>query len=405
MSLMNDTPRFGMQTALIGGLLLVAAGFFVGMEVNTLSPSAPLNSSATPGNADLGPLFNAWEILDENFAPAATSTEPVTAEQKIWGAISGLTAAYEDPYTVFLPPEEKTIFETAIAGDFEGVGMEIGIRDGLLTVVAPLKDTPAYRAGITSGDLILKIDRKDTTGLSVEKAVALIRGPKGSTVTLSLQREDTEPFDVSVVRDTIALPTIETEVRDGIFVISIYNFNAIAPEQFRSAVAEFAQTGSNAMIIDLRGNPGGYLEVAVDIASWFLPIGTPIVIEDFSGDEEERIYRSRGYNVFTDQLKLAILVNEGSASASEILAGALHDHGKAILVGEKTFGKGSVQQLFDVTEHSSLKITVARWLTPNRISISHSGLEPDIKVPLTSEDRKAKKDPQMEKAVEYLKNP
>ena len=155
--------------------------------------------------------------------------------------------------------------------------------------------------------------------------------------------------------------------------------------------------------MDLGGNAGGYLEVAVDMASWFLPVGTSVVIEDFGGGEEERVYRSRGYNVF-DKLKLVILIDEGSASASEILAGALHDHGKATLIGEKSFGKGSVQQLFDVTPDSSLKITVARWLTPNRISISHNGIEPDISVPLTDEDRKAEKDPQMEKAAQYLKS-
>ena len=401
---MDDTPRFGMRTALIGAVILIAASFFAGTEASGLLRDTSASANTLPNGANLGPLFTAWEILDENFAPAGTSTEPLTTEQKIWGAVSGLTASYGDPYTVFLPPAEKTIFETAIAGDFQGVGMEIGIHEGILTVVAPLKDTPADLAGIESGDKIFKIDDKDTAGLSVEKAVGLIRGPKGSTVKLLLARGGAEPFEVSVVRDTITLPTIDTEARDdGIFVIRIYNFNALAPDQFRRAVAAFANTGSHKMIMDLRGNPGGYLEVAVDMASWFLPVGTSVVIEDFGGGEEERVYRSRGYNVF-DKLKLVILIDEGSASASEILAGALHDHGKATLIGEKSFGKGSVQQLFDVTPDSSLKITVARWLTPNRISISHNGIEPDISVPLTDEDRKAKKDPQMEKAAEYLKS-
>ena len=401
---MDDTPRFGKRTVLIAALLLLAAGFFLGSQTG-LPWSVSADSTPDVQEADLEPLFKAWGILDENFAPASTSTEPLTSEQKIWGAISGLTASYGDPYTVFLPPAEKTIFETAIAGDFQGVGMEIGIHDGVLTVVAPIKNTPADRAGIESGDAILKIDTKDTNGLSVDKAVALIRGPKGTAVTLLLKRGEKEPFEVSVTRDTITLPTVDTETRsDGIFVISVYNFNALAPDMFRRAVAEFANSGSTKLIIDLRGNPGGYLEVAVDIASWFFPVGTPIVIEDFGGGEEERIYRSRGYNVFTDQLKLVVLIDEGSASASEILAGALHDHKKATLVGEKSFGKGSVQQLFDVTPDSSLKITIARWLTPNRVSISHDGIEPDIAIALTDEDRKAEKDPQMEKAVEFLKS-
>ena len=405
-SWMNDTPRFGMRTMFIASLVLLVVGFFAGTQIAGFSFTAPttaVDSTVAPDQADISALFEAWRILDENFAPA-TTTESLTAEEKIWGAIQGLTRAYGDPYTVFLPPAEKTIFETSIQGDFEGVGMEIGIRDEVLIVIAPLKDTPAYHAGLQSGDRILKIDDMDTFGITIEKAVGLIRGKRGTEIVLTIGRDEEAPFDVTIIRDTIALPTIDTEFRnDAVFVIQIYSFNALAPNLFREAIAEFADTGTNKLVIDLRGNPGGFLEVAVDMASWFLPVGKPIVIEDFTS-QEERVYRSYGYNVFTDQLKLAILIDEGSASASEIFAGALHDYGIAKLVGQTSFGKGSVQQLFDVTEDSSLKVTIARWLTPNRMSISASGITPDIEVAYTKEDREAESDPQLEAAVEYLIN-
>ena len=404
---MDDAPRFGLRTSLFAGIVLVGLGFFAGSETKASQPpwvAHATTSGAITSGSVLEPLLTAWQILDENFAPG-TTTEPLTKEDKLWGAISGLAASYGDPYTVFLPPQKKTEFESEVRGNFEGVGMEIAIKDGQLVVVAPLKNTPAERAGIQSGDFILAIDDKDTSGMAVEKAVSLIRGLGGTSVTLKMQREGKAPYDVSVVRETILLPTIDTKYLSdsGVFIISLYNFNAQVPELFRDAIREFSNTGSHKLIIDLRGNPGGYLEVAVDTASWFLPVGDAVVIEDYGIKQPEDVHRSRGYNVFGNKLQLAILIDDGSASAAEILAGALHDHGKATLIGQKSFGKGSVQQLFEVTNDSSLKITIARWLTPNRVSISQEGISPDIKVDRTQEDRTNKKDPQLDRAVEYLK--
>lgn len=397
--------QLGVRTLAVGALLFLTVGFFVGTESAGVVPWVSKVAAAEgPEGADLKPLFKAWELLDQNFAPASTTaTTTISREEKVWGAIAGLAASYGDPYTVFLPPEEKTIFETQVQGNFGGVGMEVDNKNGILTVVAPLKDTPAYRAGVKSGDLVLKIDGEETAGLQVEQAVGKIRGPEGTDVVLTFSRDGGAPFDVTITREQINLPTVDTKLRDdGVFVIQIYSFNANAPEKFRDAVRAFANAGTDKMIIDLRGNPGGYLEVAVDMASWFLPIGKTIVTTDYSGKREDDVARSRGYNVFTDKLKLAILIDGGSASASEILAGALHDHDKATLVGMKSFGKGSVQQLFDVTKDSSLKITIARWLTPNGLSISHEGIEPDIKVEHTQEDTDAKRDPQLERAAEFL---
>jgi carboxyl-terminal processing protease len=197
---------------------------------------------------------------------------------------------------------------------------------------------------------------------------------------------------------------IDTELRsDGVFVISLYSFSANSTKLFRNALEEFANSGSSRLVLDLRGNPGGYLEAAIDMASWFLPSGDVVVSEDFGKNGEPLIHRSRGYDVFTDKLKMVVLVDGGSASASEILAGALRDNGKATLVGETTYGKGSVQEVVNLTNDTALKITIAKWFTPKGISISEEGITPDIQVPFTEEDAKAKRDPQLDRAVEFLK--
>lgn len=401
---MEEPRKFSMNSLVASAAIFLIAGVALGTQLSF----APQNSAGSPGAAsslrgvDLEPLFKASDLLDENFIPA-TTTDPLTNEDKLWGAIQGLTQAYGDEYTVFLPPIEKEVFESEISGNFEGVGMEIDVRNGVLTVVSPLKGTPAYRAGIESGDLILQIDGEDTRGLSVGAAVQKIRGPKGSTVVFHISRNGAAPFDIPVVRDTIDLPTVETTLRDdGVFVIQLFTFNAAAPQKIRDAIREFADSGTDKLIVDLRGNPGGFLEVAVDFASWFLPVGKSIVIQDYGGEQPDTVYRSRGYDVFTDRLKLAILIDEGSASASEIFAGALRAHGKGTLIGAKSFGKGSVQETFPITDDTLLKVTVARWLTPDKTSISHEGIVPDIEVPLTDEDRKAGKDPQLERAAEFL---
>lgn len=403
---MISHPESSKARLLIGGALALAiafgGGFLIGGAGIVPVAGAEGAGEAPPENVDFTPLYRAWHLLEENFATATTS-ETVSAEERVWGAVQGLAQSYGDDYTVFFPPEEKEFFESEVRGDFQGVGMEIGVRDGVLTVIAPLKDTPAYRAGIESGDSILEIDGESTAGLSTESAVRKIRGERGTSVTFTLSRGGAQPFQVTVVRDTITLPTIDTELReDGVFVLRLYGFNAAAPQLFRSAIREFAESGTDKLVIDLRGNPGGFLEVSVELASWFLPAGKTIVIEDYSDDTADVAHRSYGYDVFTDSLKLALLIDGGSASASEIFAGALGQHGKATLIGETSFGKGSVQQVFPVTDATSLKITVAHWLTPNGSSISSGGITPDIEVAMTAEDREAGKDPQLERAARFL---
>jgi len=250
------------------------------------------------------------------------------------------------------------------------------------------------------GKLILN----ETEVIHLNQTVEKIRGEKGTSVTLTIFRDgDKEPQEIKIVRDVIELPTLDTEKRaDGIFVIKLYNFSEHSPELFQKALIAFADSGSTKLLLDLRGNPGGYLDAAVDMASWFLPVGKIVVSEDFGGNAEPRIYRSKGYDIFNEELRMVILVDNGSASASEILAGSLNEHGVAKLVGTQTYGKGSVQELVKVTDTTSLKITVAKWLTPKGISISEKGLTPDYLIPVTKADIAKKKDPQLAKAVQLL---
>lgn len=415
------SPRYTFATALFVSIAVLGGVFFFGVfvgyenrpEVEKVTElfnkeSAVISEAAL---VDFAPFWKAWNTVDEKFVSVdarATSTEPrdpqKEAQKKVWGAIEGLVGSLGDPYSVFLPPSDAKIFEENIQGNFGGVGMEIGIRDSMLTVIAPLKNTPAEQAGIRAGDRVLQIDKMPTAGMAVDEAVKIIRGEVGSVVALLIAREGTkDPFEVKVTRAVISIPTIDTKNRDdGIFVIRLYNFSAVSPNLFREALREFALSGKDKLILDLRGNPGGFLEAAVDIASWFLPAGKIIATEDFGGDKTPDVYRSRGYDIFNDKLKMIILVDKGSASASEILAGALAEHGRAVLVGETTFGKGSVQELIKITPDSSLKLTIAHWLTPNGNWISKGGIAPNYEVAIAEKDREEGKDPQMEKAVEVL---
>ena len=361
--------------------------------------------SAEVDNIDFSPFWKTWNIINEKYVPASTTVATVGDEDKLYGAIEGLAASLGDPYTVFFPPVESELFASDIRGNFEGVGMEVLAQEGAITVIAPLKGSPASGAGMLAGDRIIKIGDKDTNGLTTEDAVQLIRGPRGTTVALTVFRNGTkEPFEVKIIRDVINIPVINTKTLPaGIFVIELYSFSEQSPNLFRGALREFILSGSDKLILDLRGNPGGYLEAAIDMASRFLPASKVIVREDFGDRREERAYRSRGYDIFANRkLDFVILIDKGSASASEILAGALAEHGRAILVGETTFGKGSVQELVDITSETSLKVTVARWLTPNGLSISERGIEPDYQIIRTPADFQAGRDPQMNKALEIL---
>jgi len=398
-----------------GGVVVLALGFALGLFFGIHREAAGSilgGGSQAPAGVDFSPVWKAWQIINDEFVPVpVASSTPLVAsstassdQARVWGMIQGLAESLNDPYTYFLPPTENKQFSQDMSGAFTGVGMEIAIKNGVLTVVSPLKGTPADRAGIKAGDQILKIDGDDTHGMGVETAVSHIRGPKGTQVTLTVYRSGwDEPRELKVTRDIINVPTIITTARpDRIFVIQFLTFTANSPDLFRNALREFLKSGDTSLVLDLRGNPGGYLEAAVDAASWFLPSGRVVVTEDYDGHGKNIVHRSLGYDVFNKNLKMVILIDKGSASAAEILAGALRYWGVAQLVGTNTFGKGSVQELVDITPDTSLKITVARWLGPDGVHIPVEGIAPDVNVPFTEADAKAGKDPQLDKAIELL---
>jgi carboxyl-terminal processing protease len=409
-----QTRHVSLRNVLLMGTLIGVLAFAGGFEFATYRGVFAATSTADmPQGVDFSPVWKAWGILDDNFVPAAVaSTTPIATsteaqnQERVWGMIGGLAASLNDPYTFFLPPVENEQFSSDMSGQFEGVGMEIDIKDQVLTVVTPLKGTPADRAGIKSGDQILKIDGTSTRDMDVSAAIKIIRGPKGTQVVLTIQRAGwTEPREIKVTRDVISVPTVTTTKRpDGVFVIALSTFTSSAPDLFRNGLREFVESGYTKLVVDLRGNPGGYLDAAVNIASWFLPSGAVVVTEDYAGHAENIVHRSSGYDIFNENLKMVILVDKGSASASEILADALRYYKKGTMVGTNTFGKGVVQELFDITPETSLKVTVARWLGPDGVQIPHDGLVPDVVATTSDEAIKAGKDPQMERAVEILNN-
>ncbi|MBP6883916.1 MAG: S41 family peptidase [Candidatus Pacebacteria bacterium] len=390
--------------------VLLTVGFFVFgiyLGINYRTPIERVTGisgkeTAVSTTADFSPFWKVWNLINEKYPGASETTD----QERVYGAIAGLVGSLNDPYTVFFSPDEAKMFESDIAGNFSGIGMEVGVKDKVLTVISPLKDTPAYKAGLKSGDKVLKIDDTTTNDMSIEEAIKLIRGEKGTPVRLTILREGEKgPREIKIIRDTINVPTLDTEMRpDGIFVIKLYSFSANSANLFRDALKKFSEAKTDKLLLDLRGNPGGYLDSAISMASWFLPGGKTVVTEDYGTDIKPEVFRSRGYNVFSDKLKFVILMDGGSASASEILAGAMQDHGRAKLVGTQSYGKGSVQEVVDVTADTIVKITVAKWLTPNGISISKKGLTPDYEVKLTQKDVDDAKDPQLEKAVQLLTN-
>lgn len=390
-------------------LTLVAGSFFVGVAVGSEQKEV---DSITIGNLenrdpeegiekiDFQPFWKTWKTLEDNHIRGGE----VDPQEMVWHAIEGLARSYGDPHTIFMPPKETDKFETEISGQFGGVGMEIGLRDEVLTVIAPLKGTPAEEAGIESGDKILEINDEDTRDMNVNTAVDLIRGEKGTDVVLTLYREgETEPFKLSITRGIIDIPTIDTELTDdNIFIIRLFNFAGQSMSMFKSAMLEFKDSGADRLVLDLRNNPGGYLQASVEVASYFLPAGEIVLKEKFSDRREARVYRSKGYNGLNGGKSIVVLVNQGSASASEIVAGALGDHKVATIIGMQTFGKGSVQDVITITPDTSLKVTIAEWLTPDGHSFEGVGIKPSIEVEVTREDIEAGIDPQMERAVEFL---
>jgi len=357
--------------------------------------TAPANKLTQ--DVDFNLFWNVWDMLKKDYV----DRDKLDDKKMFYGALKGLVESTGDPYTVFMEPKIAKEFSDDLAGTFEGIGAEIGKKDNIITIVAPLADMPAEKAGLQSGDQIYAINGESTAGLSTDEAVNKIRGPKGTEVTLTIFRKGFEKTkDFKITRQTIIVKSIKTKMGDDkIFVITITNFNDDTSELFKQAAAEAIEKNPKGIILDLRNNPGGYLETAIDVASEWVDQGI-IVTEQFS-PEKKNEYSHRGRARLKD-FPTVVLVNQGSASASEIVSGALKDNGKATIVGMKTFGKGSVQTLEEMQDGSSVKITVAKWLTPKGYNINHEGIAPDVEVDLTLEDYNKSIDPQMNKAVEIL---
>lgn len=338
-----------------------------------------------------------WDSIKTNYV----NKNKLTDKDLFYGSLKGLAAATNDPYTVFMDPKEAKSFADDLAGTFEGIGAEVGMRNDLITVIAPLDGMPAQKAGLLAGDKIYAIDGQSTLGLTIDEAVKKIRGPKETKVTLTIIRGKDKPKDITITRNIIIVKSVKTEIRpDGIMIIKVSNFNEDTAGLFESAVALAVAKQPKGIILDLRNDPGGYLDTAVALASEWIE-GGPVVAEQFNGNKRNE-YASNG-KARLKNFKTIVLINGGSASASEILAGALRDYKKATLVGEKSFGKGSVQTLNDLSGGSSLKVTVAEWLTPAGEAINNKGLKPQIEVKMTETDINKNLDPQMNKALELLK--
>ncbi|MEK7627212.1 MAG: S41 family peptidase [Patescibacteria group bacterium] len=381
-------------------VIIFFLGIYVGRVNTNVNYGLSLNENLPVSRDDFNIFWDVWRFIEKNYA----ERKDLNKKTMIYGATSGLINSLKDPYSVFLEPKNSQRFQEDVNGKFEGIGAEIGIRDEVLTVIAPLKNTPAEKAGLKAGDKIIKIGDIITTDLTIDEAVNLIRGPGGTKIILTIVNNGTiNTREVSIMRDTISIPITNldfvTKNNLKIAYLSLYHFTATASQEFRDRANEIIKNKADAIILDLRNNPGGFLEVANELTSYFLEKDAIIAIEDFGNKKQE--YRSLGMNILGN-LPTVILVNQGSASASEIMAGALRDNKSIKLIGETTFGKGSVQELQELSGGASVKLTIAKWLTPNGISINKEGLKPDFEVKLNEEDFKNNKDTQLDKAIEVL---
>jgi len=409
------TALLKLFVALVAAAILMLAAFGIGLSVGVHSfdnHSLPV-SSATPAlgktqmtpnrpdalesGLDLALFDEVWRLLQDQFYGELPEGKEVTYE-----VIRGFLERLGDPHTTFADPKQAALFNADLEGHFEGIGARVDEAEGggvLLKYIFP--DQPAQRAGLRAGDVIIAVDGQDVTKLPLLEAISMIRGPRGTTVVLTIRRGYEAPFDVAVVRARIEIPVVETDMlADGrIAYIALSEFSSVAPARVSQAVQAAVAQRPLGMILDLRGNPGGLLDAAVKVASYFVPQGN-ILIEQFR-DGRERVYPREGAYLLGNT-PLVVLIDGGSASASEIVAGAIQDAGTGILIGEKTFGKGSVQLSNTLSDGSQLRVTVAHWFTPKRRAIQDAGLEPNIVVSLSKEDVAAQRDPQLERAVEYL---
>ncbi|PIY66073.1 peptidase S41 [Candidatus Shapirobacteria bacterium CG_4_10_14_0_8_um_filter_39_15] len=408
---LSQIKKFIIYLAVV--VLAIGFGYRLGQSKVTVSLNSgkslikiDSNLPADKSNIDFSLFWQVWDRLEANYL----RKEGLDPQKMIYGAISGMASALGDPYTVFLPPTEQNLSKADLAGTFDGVGIELGYKESKLAVVSPLKDSPAEKAGVKSGDFIAwikdsqkKID-KTTQGMTLPEAVEIIRGVSGSEVILTLVRDQVEkPLEVTLKRAPIVVKSIELSFDDDkqIAKIKLMRFGEQTNRGWDSEVTAILGHSPQVkgIVLDLRNNPGGFLQGAIYIASEFIADG-PVVKQENAGNRGTDVYNVDRKGLLT-KIPLVVLINEGSASASEILSGALRERVKAKLVGQKSFGKGTVQEAEEFPGGSGLHITIARWLLPSGKSIDKEGITPDYLVAM--DDKDSTKDPQMDKAIELLR--
>ena len=379
-------------------LIALVFSFYLGLNWGKEGLNNNLEYQPLPAeDLDLSLFWETWDMIKDKYV----NFEEVDRNNLVLGAIRGLVESLNDPHSYFLSPQEAKGFNQDLEGSFNGIGAEIGSRDGFLIIISPLAGMPAEAAGLLPGDKIIKINQDLTAKMSLSEAVSLIRGSKGTKVTLTILRE-TGPWEVNIIRSRIDVPSVSWEMKpERIVYINLDNFNEDVQKEFIVALGQIMPFGPKAIILDLRNNPGGFLERAIDIVSWFVNRGEVVLIEE---KRDEIIEHTARGSADLRNIPLVVLVNQGSASASEIVAGALRDIRGIKLEGERTFGKGSVQSLENLNYGAQLRISIARWLTPQGHSIQDQGLEPDLKVEMTLEDATFGRDPQLDAALQILQN-
>jgi carboxyl-terminal processing protease len=381
-------PLALVASALVIGGVAFAAG-------HQYSGSVSLPWEKPTHQANFSSLNDIYSMMQRNF------DGKIDDQKALDGAKAGLVAAGGDPYTVYLTAKEAKDLSNDLTGKLSGIGAEIGIKNNVLTIIAPISGAPAEKAGLRAGDYIAKINNEETTNMTVDQAVSKIRGDKGTKVTLKIVRTgESDPKDITITRDDITVPSVKWSMKNGdVGYINITRFGPDTTDLVNQAAGELKSQGAKKIILDLRNDPGGYLDAAVGVASQFLEPGKLVVEE--RGNESSKLTSRTGGKLIG--LPTIVLINAGSASASEIVAGALHDNKAAQLEGEKSFGKGSVQEIKDLSGGAQLKVTVAHWFTPGGVNINKEGIKPDVEVKMTGADFNANKDPQLDKALELLK--
>ena len=361
---------------------------------NNFIPQIKNIDFSKPKDIDFSLFWDVWNKIADKYG----GTQKVDKQKMFYRAIQGMVAGIGDPYTAFLDPAQSKQFNEEIKGQFDGVGIELGLKNNKLTVISPLDGSPAQSAGIRANDVVDKIDGKASSSMTLDEAVDAIRGKKGTEVTLSILRGDT-PLEFKLKRTTIKIKSVKWEMKDNIAYLQVTQFIDETSGAAQKAAGEIVAKKPKGIILDLRNNPGGYLDGAVDLASLFIKDGVIVYEEQKDGKKDE--LKANG-NAKLAGIPLIVLVNEGSASASEIVAGAIQDKKRGVLIGEKTFGKGTVQSFEELKDGSTLRVTIAKWLTPNGRAIHEQGLMPDIEVKLTDDDIKANRDPQLDRAIKEL---